>query len=190
MPPVTSVYNLSQYTSNVINSNIENTSNAISNRITDLYTQDLTFQQNVTVNNDLTIGGNIELYGSNNQNSALYVADAGDGNSFNGGIASKGYVPTYSHIFPRQDVTSSEITYTDGKTFRCKSSSVKNDDPLLQHWHLFDGVNEKQHGWASSSNYYNGQVIPEQNKDWVMADMGEPIVLKQTKIYPSLCNLN
>ena len=193
MPPITSLDNLASYTSNVITVQIK-----------DIYKTDLVLEENLTVTSNVIVNGIVEissqidgelkkgigLHGSDNQNSALYVSDAGDGKSFNGGIATEGFVPTFSREFPRQDVTSSEITYVDGKTFRSKASSVKNDDPLLQPWYLFDGTNEKKHGWASSSNYYDGQIIPEQNKDWVMADMGEPIILKQTKIYPSLCNLN
>jgi len=162
------------------NSGKLSTSNVIVNGIVEISSQ---------IDGELKKG--IGLHGSDNQNSALYVSDAGDGKSFNGGIATEGFVPTFSREFPRQDLTSSEITYVDGKTFRSKASSVKNDDPLLQPWYLFDGTKEKQYGWtASSNNYYDGRIIPGQNKDWVMTDMGEPIILKQTKIYPSLCNLN
>jgi len=75
MPPVTSLNALSHYTSNVIASDITDTSNnliqdityssnSISNRITDLYTYDISFQQNVTVNNDLTVNGNLTVDGT------------------------------------------------------------------------------------------------------------------------------
>jgi hypothetical protein len=68
MPPVTSLDGLSHYTSNIIardignTSNdlirdIGNTSNSISNRITDLYTNDITFQQDVTVSGNLNVNG-------------------------------------------------------------------------------------------------------------------------------------
>ena len=72
---VTSIDDLSHYTSNIIapdirgTSNdliryIDSTSNSISNRITDLYTKDIIFQQDVTVNNDLTVSGDLTVYGT------------------------------------------------------------------------------------------------------------------------------
>ena len=56
----TSIDDLSHYTSNIIAPDIR----SISNRITDLYTNDITFQQDVTVNNDLTVSGNLTVDGT------------------------------------------------------------------------------------------------------------------------------
>jgi len=75
MSLVTSIDDLSHYTSNIIapdigsTSNnliryIDSTSNSISNRITDLYTKDITFQQDVTVNSNLTVSGNLTVDGN------------------------------------------------------------------------------------------------------------------------------
>jgi hypothetical protein len=56
MSDIISINQLANYSSNTFNS--------ISNRITDLYTNDITFQQNVTVNNDLTVSGNLTVDGT------------------------------------------------------------------------------------------------------------------------------
>jgi hypothetical protein len=84
--------------------------------------------------------------------------------------------------YPRENLTSQNFTYSsDGTIVNCKASSTYQEPNFNVH-QLFNGKKNGEEGgvaWASQN--------PPGN-DWIMVDLGEKIILKETRIYPLQAN--
>ena len=140
----------------------------------------------VTTGIATNIGG-IELLNIN-KTYAVYVSDAGDTNSFNGGNACDGY--KYRH-FPRHNMYK-DTSFLEGIVVELKSST-RTDYSNHSPWKSFIG-NANTHMWASAYVYDNG--IPRNTYlegyagEWLMIDLGETIILKQFRMHTAPYSFN
>ena len=96
-------------------------------------------------------------------------------------------VPTEEIIkYPRENMTSGEFTYvSDGTVVRCQASSKYPGTNYNVHY-LFDGTKQ---GEVSAANQWASANIGLEKNEWIMIDLGEKIILKQTMIYPLRANI-
>jgi hypothetical protein len=99
--------------------------------------------------------------------------------------------------FPRENMDATTFTNSDGVTVACSSSTFNNNDVSHSPFKLFDGVlySEDTESWLSGVNTYdeNGNALvtylSEYPGEWVMIDLGEDVILKETKLYPLTAQL-
>ena len=96
-------------------------------------------------------------------------------------------VPTEEIIkYPRENMTSEEFTYvSDGTVVRCQASSKYPGTKYNIHY-LFDGTKQ---GEVSAVNQWASANVGLEKNEWIMIDLGEKIILKQTMIYPLRANI-
>mgnify|MGYP000014686600 CR=1 FL=1 len=101
------------------------------------------------------------------------------------------------HVFPRENMDANTFTYTDGIPVACLSSTVYNEDASHEPFKLFDGVlySEDTNSWLSGNDTYDESgnalvtYLSEYPGEWVMIDLGEDVILKETKLYPLTAQL-
>ena len=139
-------------------------------------------------------GGGINLYTCNVGLGGLVTGKTGaDGAILNVGDGA------YAE-FPRENMDADTFTYTDGIVVECKASTVYNSDVSYSPHTLFNGVFDSQSTWLSGIDSGTGETYDasgnalvtyksEYPGEWVMVDLGEDVIVKQTKLYPLTAQL-
>ena len=99
--------------------------------------------------------------------------------------------------FPRENMDATTFTNSDGVTVACSSSTFNNNDVSHSPFKLFDGVlySEDTESWLSGVNTYDESgnalvtYLSEYPGELVMIDLGEDVILKETKLYPLTAQL-
>ena len=149
-------------------------------------TEKLEVSGNLKVSGNLTTTGGIGLLDINKTH-AVYVSDAGDAQSFNGGSACEGYK---YRLFPRQLMTNN-TTIMGSIIVNVKASNIIH--PYHAPWDSFRG-NVNTYMWSSNGGYTDGVAqntyLVGYAGEWLMIDLGEKIVLKKIRIHSAPYGFN